>query len=125
MVFESGFKGASALEFATHVESIVQDMEGGTEYGAMIREQYPDVSTVVSRVLLNAAVFSFYGAAGLVGKGKSGMNIKNMETAIVELKEKGYKEEAVEIQKQVDLYYEGKKELPKEEQEILTKHENG
>ena len=125
MVFESGLKGAGALEFASHVEAIVEDIDGGSEYGVMIREQYPDISTIGRRVLLNAAVFSFYGAAKLAGRGKSGMNIKNMEAVVKELNEKGYKEEASEIQKNVDLYYEGKKELPKEEQELFTKHENG
>jgi len=124
-VFESGLKGTAALEFATHVEAIVEDIKGGKEYNVMLSENYPDVSTVGRRVLLNAAVFSFYGAQNLVGKGKSGMNIKNMEASIKELKEKGYTQEAAEIQSQVDLYYEGKKELPKEEQEVLTKHENG
>jgi len=125
VVFDSGLKGAFALEFAGHVEAIVEDVKGGSAYGTFMEEQYPDVSTVGRRVILSGALFSIYGGMGLFGKGRSGMNIKNMESVVKELKQKGYNEEALKIQKNVDLYYEGKKKLSKEEQDILTENENG
>ena len=125
--FEQGLKGTGALEFATHVEAIIRDMEGNDTYQNFLQENYPDVSTVGRRVLLNAATFSIFGAGGVVlaGKGRSGMNIKNMETTVKELREKGYNQEAEVIQKQVDLYYSGKEKASPKEKEILDRHEKG
>jgi hypothetical protein len=104
-------KGTSSAEFASVVESMVKDFEGGETFENFVEENYSDLSDVAQRMMVNAVSFSAMGVKDLgffYQKGKSGFNIKNMETARDEAQRKGYKEEADMLTKYINEYYAGK-----------------
>ncbi len=104
-------KGTSSAEFASVVESMIKDFEGGETFKNFAEENYSDLSDVTQRMLVNAISFSALGVKDLgffIQKGKSGFNIKNMETARDEAQRKGYKEEADILTKYINEYYAGK-----------------
>ena len=104
-------KGSSSAEFASVVESMIHDFEGGETWQNFADENYSSLSAVTRRMLLNAISFSAMGVKDLgffIKKGKSGFNISNMEKARDEAQRKGYKEEADMLTKYINEYYSGK-----------------
>ena len=104
-------KGTSSAEFASVVESMIKDFEGGETFKNFAEENYSDLSDVTQRMLVNAISFSALGVKDLgffIQKGKSGFNISNMEKARDEAQRKGYKEEADMLTKYINEYYAGK-----------------
>jgi hypothetical protein len=104
-------KGTSSAEFASVVEAMIKDYEGGETFKNFAEENYSDLDAVTQRMLVNAISFSALGVKDLgffIQKGKSGFNISNMETARDEAQRKGYKEEADMLTKYINEYYAGK-----------------
>jgi hypothetical protein len=104
-------KGTSSAEFASVVEAMIKDYEGGETFKNFAEENYSDLDAVTQRMLVNAISFSALGVKDLgffIQKGKSGFNISNMEKARDEAQRKGYKEEADMLTKYINEYYAGK-----------------
>jgi hypothetical protein len=110
-LWNHAIKGATSSEFASNVEAVIKDFEGGETWKNFSDENYSDLSDVTKRMLVNGIAFGVLGARDLgffVKKGKSGFNISNMETARDEAQRKGYKEEADMLTKYINEYYAGK-----------------
>jgi hypothetical protein len=110
-LWNHAIKGATSSEFASNVEAVIKDFEGGETWKNFSDENYSDLSDVTKRMLVNGIAFGVLGARDLgffVKKGKSGFNISNMEKARDEAQRKGYKEEADMLTKYINEYYAGK-----------------
>jgi len=114
-LWNHAIKGASSAEFASNVEAVIKDFEGGETWQNFADENYSNLSDVTKRMLVNGVAFGVLGLRDVgffIKKGKSGFNISNMEKARDESQRKGYKEEADMLTKYINEYYAGKPGKP-------------
>ena len=104
-----GVQGTAAMEFVHNVEHVAKEISGGQKWKDWAKERYIDrpITEQAEEAFVTAMSFSILGIRDLIGKGKSGFNIKNMEKARNEFISKGYYEEAHVLQKNIDYYYNG------------------